>query len=83
MKRFNGYTAEEIMLAHQFLYYCGPALGLSPIWSDYHYDLWCKEQGLESNGGSDSPSSYVPKVIVLAEIMHIDPTAYPHDLEVK
>ena len=53
---------EETMQAHQYLYYC---LG-TPVWSDYEYDMFCRDNQLDGKGGSDLESSYSDEVKVLA-----------------
>jgi hypothetical protein len=55
-------TPEEIMQAHQYLYYC---LG-TPIWSDYQYDMFCRDNCLDGKGGSDLESSYPDYIKELA-----------------
>jgi NAD-dependent DNA ligase len=55
-------TSEEIMQAHQYLYYC---LG-RPILSDWEYDMFCRDNELDGKGGSDLESSYSDKVKELA-----------------
>jgi len=53
------------MRAHQFLYY---VMG-QPVLSDFAYDQFCKEHGLEGNGGSDMESSYKEEEKELARKM--------------
>lgn len=72
-------TPEQLMKAMQFLYYCGPALGLQPIWSDFHYDKFCQRHGLEGNGGSDRASDYPPSIVRLAMAAHNNPPLYPYE----
>jgi hypothetical protein len=69
------YSPQEVMEAHQFLYYCK----FCPAWSDYDYDHWCKLHGLDGSGGSDSESSYTNKVKALAEAMQKSPASFPVD----
>lgn len=57
---------EEIMQAHQYLYY----VKSEPIISDYEYDMFCKEHGLFGGGGSDLWDSYSERVRSLAEEMY-------------
>lgn len=57
------YTPEEIMKAHQYLYY----VLNQPKISDYEYDMFCKEHGLFGGGGSDNPKDYTKKIIKLAK----------------
>ncbi len=54
--------AEVTVKAHQYLYY----VLCRPVWSDYQYDLFCKEHDIEGGGGSDCADHYHPKVISLA-----------------
>lgn len=44
----------KLLKAHQYLYYC---LG-TPVLTDYEYDKWCRDNNLDSKGGSDLESSY-------------------------
>ncbi len=59
----NALTAEEVMRAHQYLYY----VKNSPVWSDYQYDMYCREKGLDGGGGSDRAQDYTETVKRLAE----------------
>lgn len=45
---------EKIVKAHQYLYY---VLG-TPEWSDYEYDMYCRDNGVDGGGGSDLETSY-------------------------
>jgi NAD-dependent DNA ligase len=45
---------ETILKAHQYLYY---VLG-TPVLTDREYDMWCRDNNLDSKGGSDLESSY-------------------------
>lgn len=58
-------VAGKIVEAHQYLYYVEGR----PIWSDYDYDMYCRFQGIDGNGGSDCKSSYTADVILLAQQM--------------
>lgn len=53
MFMLNG-DPEKIVKAHQYLYY---VLG-APVWSDYEYDIYCRDNGADGKGGSDLESSY-------------------------
>ena len=53
--------------AHQYLYY----VAAKPVWSDYQYDVFCKEHGIEGGGGSDRAQDYSPEIIKLAEGMPV------------
>jgi len=55
-------TPEEIMMVHQYMYYC---LG-RPILSDYEYDMFCRDNELDGKGGSDLESSYSDEIKELA-----------------
>ena len=54
---------EQIVQAHQYLYY---VLG-TPILSDYSYDMYCSKHGIYGGGGSDRAADYHPSIRVLAE----------------
>lgn len=56
-------TPWEFVKAHQYLYY----VKTSPIWTDFTYDLYCKEHGLFGGGGSDSAADYPAHIVRLAE----------------
>jgi NAD-dependent DNA ligase len=43
-----------IVRAHQYLYY----VRLTPVLTDYDYDMLCHRLGVEGGGGSDLASSY-------------------------
>ena len=58
----TAYTPEEIMQAHQYLYYVKSV----PVLTDYDYDCFCKKHGLQGGGGSDLASDYAPRIIALA-----------------
>lgn len=62
MPKQTNFTMEELMQAHQFLYY----VQATPVWSDVAYDRFCKAHGLEGSGGSDMADSYPHKVRSLA-----------------
>lgn len=47
-------TPQQLVRAHQFLYY---VLNRS-VWSDYVYDKFCDTHGIQGGGGSDLASSY-------------------------
>lgn len=55
--------AELTVKAHQYLYY----VKASPILTDYEYDMFCRDHGVESKGGSDLESSYTLEEKILAE----------------
>lgn len=58
-------TPEEQVKVHQYLYY---VLG-RPVITDYEYDVFCKDHGIEGGGGSDRARDYAPEVRLLAESM--------------
>lgn len=47
-------TPEQIVRAHQYLYY----VLCEPVISDYEYDMFCQKHGIEGGGGSDIADSY-------------------------
>ena len=47
-------TPEQIVKAHQYLYY----VQARPIWTDRHYDSYCRRNGLSGIGGSDRACDY-------------------------
>ena len=47
-------TPEEVMLAHQYLYYVVDL----PVIQDREYDAFCDEHGLFGGGGSDRGQDY-------------------------
>lgn len=51
-----------LMRAHQYLYY----VKCSPVISDYEYDRFCKDNGLDGGGGSDRARDYFEDEIELA-----------------
>ena len=55
-------SAENIMRAHQYLYY----VLCSPVISDAQYDRFCKDNGLDGNLGSDREDDYPPHIVALA-----------------
>lgn len=55
-------TPEELMRAHQYLYY----VTCSPVLSDWDYDVFCKEHGLFGGGGSDLERDYSEETKALA-----------------
>jgi len=59
-------TPEQIMQAHQYLYYVKGR----PVWTDSEYDYYCKRHGLFGGGGSDRASDYTKDVIAYAESLH-------------
>ena len=63
MEPINQISPERIMRAHQFLYY----VKVTPVLSDYGYDMLCRDNGLHSGCGSDLASSYTQEEIDLAE----------------
>lgn len=58
-------TPEELMQAHQYLYY----VKCFPVISDYEYDMFCQKHGLEGQGGSDHEDSYPQHIKDLAETL--------------
>lgn len=59
-------TSEQALLlqqAHQYLYY----VRCAPVWTDFQYDLFCKEAGLEPGGGSDGAEDYSKEARRLAD----------------
>lgn len=63
--------AEQIMKAHQFLYY----VESKSVWSDFEYDQFCKRHGLEGSGGSDLASDYAPVIVALAREIEKNPSS--------
>ncbi len=61
-------TPEQIMLAHQLLYYNGRA-----VWSDYKYDQFCEHHKMNGSGGGGRPEDYAPEVQALAIKIEINP----------
>lgn len=59
MSRESKEEAERTMKVHQYLYY----VVAKPVWSDYRYDMFCKEHGLDGGGGSDCADDYPYDVI--------------------
>ena len=53
---------EQIVQAHQYLYY---VLG-TPILSDYSYDMYCSKHGIYGGGGSDRASDYPAAIRAIA-----------------
>lgn len=53
---------EQIVQAHQYLYY----VLAKPVLSDYDYDMFCKKHGIDGNGGSDLESSYPAAIKAIA-----------------
>ena len=53
---------EDIVAAHQYLYY----VLATPVWSDYEYDMFCRDNNIDSKGGSDLESSYTEEQKQLA-----------------
>ncbi len=62
-------NAEQIIKAHQFLYY----VEAKSVWSDHQYDAFCKLHGIAGNGGSDLASDYTREIIELARRIEHDP----------
>lgn len=58
----NTPTAEEVMKAHQFLYY----VLCQPVITDREYDQFCRVNNLEGGGGSDRAADYTPEIAALA-----------------
>lgn len=67
-----GFSAKNIMLAHQYLYY----VSITPIWTDYEYDIFCKKNNFHGGGGSDCESSYSTLIKGIANHMRRNPSAY-------
>ncbi len=65
-------TPEQVMKAHQYLYYVGP----HNVWSDYEYDQFCDRHGLDGKGGSDRASDYPAEVVKLAHEILKEPFKY-------
>jgi hypothetical protein len=55
-------TPEDVMRAHQYLYY----VLARPVLTDYEYDRFCRDAGLFGGGGSDRASDYSEHVIKIA-----------------
>lgn len=53
---------EQIVQAHQYLYY----VLVNPVWSDYEYDMYCAKHGINGGGGSDLASSYPMAIRAIA-----------------
>ena len=53
---------EQIVQAHQYLYY----ILAKPVLSDYEYDMLCKKHGIDGGGGSDMASSYPVAIRAIA-----------------
>lgn len=55
-------TPEQLVKAHQYLYYvlCRPVL------SDYEYDMYCRKHGIPGGGGSDFAGDYSTETVQLA-----------------
>ncbi len=53
---------EQIIQAHQYLYY----VLAKPVLSDYEYDMFCEKHGIAGNGGSDLASSYPVAIRAIA-----------------
>ena len=54
---------EQIMKAHQYLYY---VLGF-PVLTDQEYDRFCSDNGLFGGGGSDRDEDYSADTKALAD----------------
>lgn len=59
------HTPEQIVKAHQYLYY----VRSEPIVSDYDYDKFCQKHGIDGHGGSDLEASYSDSDRSLAQYM--------------
>lgn len=53
---------QDIVAAHQYLYY----VLATQVWSDYEYDKFCRDNGIDSKGVSDLESSYTEEQKQLA-----------------
>jgi hypothetical protein len=60
--RLSNFTPQQIVAAHQYLYYVLQA----PVWSDYDYDRYCRQHGVEGGGGSDCADHYSEEIRALA-----------------
>lgn len=69
------YPPEQMVLAHQYLYY----ILTTPIWSDYEYDNYCKKHYIYGGGGSDLKSSYSSAIIALALNMRDNPSNFLYE----
>lgn len=67
------YLPEDIVKAHQYLYY---VLG-EPVWPDYEYDIYCHGHGISGIGGSDCVSDYPANIIALAKLIALIPGSFP------
>jgi NAD-dependent DNA ligase len=61
----NPFTPDQVVKAHQYLYYIGP----SPIWSDYEYDQYCSLHCIDGKGGSDCERDYSSEEKKLAKFI--------------
>lgn len=52
------FTPKQLQQVHQYLYY---VVGQT-VWTDWQYDEYCKEHGLEGGGGSDCAEHYAPEI---------------------
>jgi NAD-dependent DNA ligase len=57
--------AQSLVRAHQYLYY----VKSTPVLSDWDYDLFCKEHGIDGGGGSSLESSYSAEDRRIAEFL--------------
>ena len=69
------YTVDEIIIAHQYLYY----IEATPIWSDRDYDFFCNDRNIEGGGGSDLASSYPKYIVELAHKMKANPKVFSYE----
>lgn len=70
---------EQIIQAHQYLYY----VLAKPVLSDYDYDMFCRANGCMGNGGSDSADDYTEADKALAEDILRYPAKYPCRYDLK
>lgn len=64
-------TPQQIMLAHQCLYYNGDA-----VWSDFEYDQFCKKHGMDGSGGGGNYSDYPSEIVAIAEQLKQNPAHF-------
>ena len=65
-------TPQELVKAHQFLYYQGRAVA-----SDFAYDKFCEAHEIDGTGGSDSVGDYSEDIRKLAERIEANPHLFP------
>lgn len=58
-------SPRDTMLLHQYLYY----VAALPVWTDYQYDMFCREHGMDGGGGSSREGDYPLHVIEEANRM--------------